>query len=188
MIQNRLRAILCVRILTTRKFGCTETDTTIDTKPEITIIEFTPELAGHFKSINTEWISEMFEIEDSEREVLNNPQKVIINSGGKIYFARHPTLGIIGTCALLRKDAKTFELTKMGVLKKSRGLKAGELLLQHVINQSKIMGIDNLFLLTNKKCEAAIHLYEKLGFIHDVATMENYAYTYKRVDVAMRLV
>ena len=41
------------------------------------------------------------------------------------------------------------------------------------------------YLLTNRKCAAAIHLYEKLGFAHDSGVMDTYAARYERCDVAM---
>ena len=56
-----------------------------------------------------------------------------------------------------------YELTKMGVLEKARGLKAGEKLLQHVINYSRYNNIGMVYLLTNSNFKAAIHLYEKNG-------------------------
>jgi len=154
--------------------------------PQIEILEFTKDLAKYFKSINTEWISEMFVLEQSDHEILNDPQSVILDQGGMVYFAKHPTFGIIGTCALLRKDSDSYELTKMGVLKRARGLKIGETLLEHVINQASKMSISNLYLLTNSDCKPAIHLYEKLGFEHDSETMSKYASKYERCDVAMR--
>lgn len=157
-----------------------------DSKSNIEMLEFSPQLAKHFKSINTEWIKEMFKLEDSDIDILENPQKVVIAPGGKIYFAKHPKLGVIGTCALLKQSATSFELTKMGVLKSARGLKIGEALLAHVIQQSKDLKISNLYLLTNSKCEAAIHLYEKSGFKHDEKTMSEYGKKYERCDVAMR--
>lgn len=152
----------------------------------IQLIEFSRELASHFKIINSQWINQMFVMEASDHEILNDPQKIIIDKGGKVYFAKHASLGIVGTCALLKKDQTSFELTKMGVLESARGLKIGEILLAHVIQQAKLLKIENLYLLTNKKCEAAIHLYEKLGFEHDPETMAEYAAKYQRADVAMR--
>lgn len=157
-----------------------------DANSEVEILEFSPELAKHFQSINNEWIVDMFKLESTDQEILDNPQDIVIAPGGKIYFARHPILGIVGTCALLKQAADRYELTKMGVLKSARGLKIGEALLAHVIQQADRMRINNLYLLTNKKCQAAIHLYEKVGFKHDSEVMENYGKKYQRCDVAMR--
>jgi len=154
--------------------------------PEVEILNFQPELADYFKSINLQWITEMFELEAADREIIENPEKIIIESGGKVYFATHPKFGVVGTCALLKKDADSYELTKMGVLKQARGLKIGETLLEHVIRQANAMNIRNLFLLTNSQCQAAIHLYKKFGFRDDAETMSRYASKYQRCDVAMR--
>jgi GNAT superfamily N-acetyltransferase len=93
----------------------------------------------------------------------------------------------VGTCALLKSSEGEYELTKMGVLPSARGLKVGERLLEFVIDQAKALNCERLYLLTNKRCEAAIHLYEKLGFEHSSMIMENYGYHYERCDVAMLL-
>jgi ribosomal protein S18 acetylase RimI-like enzyme len=45
--------------------------------------------------------------------------------------------------------------------------------------------MDTLYLLTNRKCAAAIHLYEKLGFEHSEEIMRRYGQRYERCDVAM---
>jgi ribosomal protein S18 acetylase RimI-like enzyme len=45
--------------------------------------------------------------------------------------------------------------------------------------------LDSLFLLTNRKSEAAIHLYEKLGFVHSDDIMERHGKRYARCNVAM---
>jgi N-acetylglutamate synthase-like GNAT family acetyltransferase len=58
-------------------------------------------------------------------------------------------------------------------------------LLQHVLNEARSLGIKKLFLLTNSKCEAAIHLYNKNGFVHDKTIMQDYGQDYARCNVAM---
>jgi ribosomal protein S18 acetylase RimI-like enzyme/DNA-binding MarR family transcriptional regulator len=151
----------------------------------VVIKPFEPTLAHHFEAINKEWIDDMFVLETIDKQVLKDPQSHIIDQGGKIWFAEHPTLGIVGTCAFWNKGDNSFELTKMGVLKSARGLKVGEILLQHVLNEAQSLGIKKLFLLTNAKCESAIHLYEKNGFVHDKTIMNDYGKNYERCNVAM---
>jgi N-acetylglutamate synthase-like GNAT family acetyltransferase len=144
------------------------------------------ELASAFHHINAQWIEAMFTLEETDRHVLENPQSLIIDKGGDILFVEAAGLGIVGACALMpSKDEGVFELTKMGVLESARGLKAGEYLLNAVLAKAAAMNIKTLFLLTNKRCEAAIHLYEKLGFAHDEAIMNRYGARYQRCDVAM---
>lgn len=152
----------------------------------ITYHHFTPELAHHFKLINQQWIDAMFVMEDIDLQVLNEPQKYIIAKGGHIWFAEHQQLGIVGTGALYKKSPGVFELTKMGVLEQARGLKIGELLLRHILKQTQNISYETLFLLTNAKCAAAIHLYEKNGFRHDPQIMQDYGKSYERCNVAMR--
>ena len=95
-------------------------------------------------------------------------------------------LGVVGTCALMKVDDGVFELTKMGVLEKARGRKAGELLLETALARASAMNVETLYLLTNAKCVAAIRLYEKLGFRRDAEIMAKYGAAYARCDVAMR--
>ena len=158
--------------------------------PALTLHDFTPALAQHFHDINVEWITAMFSLEPADREVLEHPEAAIIQPGGAILFVEAQGLGIVGTAALRKTGRKTgetaFELTKMGVRETARGLKAGEFLLAAAIERAAMLGADPLYLLTNHKCEAAIHLYEKLGFQHDAEIMAQYAARYQRCDVAMR--
>jgi len=156
-------------------------------QPELlSIRDYSDDLAGEFHDISAEWISDMFRMEETDRKTLENPRASIIDAGGAILFLEAKGLGIIGTCALQKTSATGFELTKMGVRKAARGLKAGEFLLNAVIDRAAQLGADPLYLLTSSRCAAAIHLYEKLGFQHDAGIMEDYGARYARCDVAMR--
>ena len=151
----------------------------------LTLREYSPTLAREFHDINREWIDDMFTLEETDREVLENPQEHIIDPGGDILFVEAAGLGIVGTCALQKTGPGAFELTKMGVRESARGLKAGEFLLAGMIERARKIGAEKLYLLTNSKCASAIHLYEKLGFEHDRDIMEQYAPRYERCNVAM---
>jgi ribosomal protein S18 acetylase RimI-like enzyme len=155
-------------------------------RPALTIRGYEEGFAPHFKAINEEWISTMFRMEQADREVLEDPRTHIIDPGGAILFVEASGLGVVGTCALRKTGAGSAELTKMGVRASARGLKAGEFLLAAAIARASEMGIDDLYLLTNSKCAAAIHLYQKLGFEHDAEVMAKHGARYQRCDVAMR--
>lgn len=152
---------------------------------DLSIIEYDDSLASHFHHINAQWINAMFHMEVNDRDILENPGERIINAGGIILFVRSRQHGIVGTCALIKIADGVYELTKMGVLESVRGQKAGEFLLHHIIERARTMGMQKLYLLTNHKCAAAIHLYEKLGFRHSTAIMQDYGARYERCDVAM---
>lgn len=153
----------------------------------LTIREYDDTLAATFRDINAEWIDGMFHLEDIDKDVLDHPRARIIDAGGVILFVEARGLGIVGTCALMPSEPEhAFELTKMGVRESVRGLKAGEFLLRATIDRAMSLHADPLYLLTNKRCVAAIHLYEKLGFQHDRQIMDAYGAHYERCDVAMR--
>ena len=153
---------------------------------DLTIHEFRDDLAGAFYDINAEWIEAMFTLEQVDRDMLEHPREHVIDAGGVILFVEAPGLGIVGTCALHKTGKRTFELTKMGVRETARGMKAGGFLLEAVIARANEMNAELLYLLTSHRCEAAIHLYEKLGFVHDAQIMATHAGRYARSDVAMR--
>lgn len=154
-------------------------------RPEI--LRFEDGLAPAFHDINVEWIESMFELEAHDRHVLENPRQMIVEPGGEVLFLRLPDVGIVGTCALMPDRDGFTELTKMGVLEAARGRKAGEQLLVAALELAGRRGFtEKLYLVTNRKCGPAIHLYEKLGFVHDQEVMERFGRRYERCDVAMR--
>jgi N-acetylglutamate synthase-like GNAT family acetyltransferase len=153
---------------------------------DLSILEFTDERAGAFHDINAAWIEAMFVLEEHDAHVLSHPRELIVDKGGAILFVASPEHGIIGAGALMPVEPGVLELTKMGVRAELRGLKAGEFLLAALIERARSLAPEMLFLLTSSKCAAAIHLYEKAGFLHDEAIRQRYGGTYARCDVAMR--
>jgi ribosomal protein S18 acetylase RimI-like enzyme len=73
----------------------------------------------------------------------------------------------------------------MAVSRSARGRKVGEFLLAGTLERARALGVDKLYLLTNTRCAAAIHLYEKLGFEHDAQIMATFGSRYERCNVAM---
>jgi DNA-binding MarR family transcriptional regulator/ribosomal protein S18 acetylase RimI-like enzyme len=156
------------------------------TPPAMEVRDFSDDLAETFYRINAEWIQEMFVLEENDITLLSNPRELILDKGGAVLFAQTPDLGVVGTCAIMKMKDGWFELTKMGVSRSARGRKVGEFLLAAALERARAMGVaDRLYLLTNKKCAAAIHLYEKLGFEHDPEIMRLFGSRYERCDVAM---
>jgi ribosomal protein S18 acetylase RimI-like enzyme len=159
--------------------------TATDFATDLAIIDFDDAHAAAFHDINAEWIRSMFVLEAHDVHVLTHPREMILNPGGAILLAVSPVHGVVGTCALMKVADGVFELTKMGVSETVRGQKAGELLLRATLDRARTMEMTTLFLLTSSKCEAAIHLYEKHGFVHDADIMQTYGATYDRCNVAM---
>ncbi|PAX06859.1 GNAT family N-acetyltransferase [Sphingomonas lenta] len=151
------------------------------------ILPYTDALAPAFRAINEAWIRDMFVLEDHDRHVLSHPREAIVDRGGVILFVADDAGQVIGTGALMPTEPGVVELTKMGVTAQARGTGAGAALLAALIEQARALpGIRTLYLLTSRKCEAAIHLYERAGFVHDADIMARYGGAYARCDVAMR--
>jgi len=152
------------------------------------ILPYTDALAPAFRAINEAWIADMFVLEPHDAAVLANPREHIVDRGGTILFAALDDGTVVGTGALMPTAPGRVELTKMGVLAAARGTGAGAALLAALIDAARRMpGIETLYLLTNHRCAAAIHLYQKAGFVHDAAIMARHGGDYARCDVAMRL-
>jgi putative acetyltransferase len=119
-----------------------------------------------FLRLNEDWISKYFNvIEPADRVLLDDPKMHILDPGGQICIAElrgEP----VGCCALILIAPGEFELAKMTVAETARGSGVGRKLLQFTINVARIMGAHRLYLESNTKAAAAIHLYEQLGFRH----------------------
>jgi putative acetyltransferase len=118
-----------------------------------------------FRELNEAWIADIFVVEDKDWEVLNDPVGQILRPGGALLMAVEDGVAI-GTCALLPMKDGAFEVAKMTVAEKCRGLGIGKKLLAHVIEYARAMGASRLYLETNNKLANAIHVYESLGFRH----------------------
>jgi putative acetyltransferase len=152
---------------------------------KIGIRQFQAGDAAAFRRLNEEWITRYFRIEPKEELVLADPQKVILDSGGRIFFA---TAGerCIGCCGLIRLNEKEFEVAKMAVEPSYQGAGIGRRLLQAVIEEARRAGAHRLYLETNHVLTPAIRLYESLGFKH-IDPSRIIPSAYARADVYMEL-
>lgn len=151
----------------------------------LVIREFSDALAPDFYRINAQWIADMYTLEPTDVDVLENPRARLVDPGGAILFVEDTELGIIGTCGLQKTGERQFELTKMGVVPEARGRGVGAFLLEAMIALAFELGCDRLYLLSSWKGAAGVHLYERAGFVHDEGIMEEFGRRYARCNVAM---
>ena len=130
----------------------------------IEIVAYERRYARDFKRLNLEWLEKYFRVEAIDEVVLSNPD-AILRSGGAIFLVRRQG-EIIGTCALLHKGKRRFELSKMAVTERYQGLGIGRRLINSVVDAFNAGGGGELFLETNSKLAPAIALYESIGFVH----------------------
>jgi len=152
----------------------------------IAICHFTPSLAPHFESLNRQWIQEYFTLEPHDVKVLGNPQKYIIDRGGRVYFAMLDG-EVVGTCALYPEASGSYEFTKMAMNPALRGKGIGRKLLQFVIDDARnSLNADRIYLLTSASLNPACHLYRSLGFV-DIPLSREDKEKYQRADVKMEM-
>ncbi len=151
------------------------------TKSEITIVPYSEEYRDHIKKLNYEWLEKYFFVEPGDVEQLSDPQLHIINKGGHIYFAKFNG-EIVGTISLMKTGIGEYELAKMAVTEKYKGLGIGKKLLEHCIQKAKNLKASKLSLFSNTKLTSAIHLYKKYGFIEIPLPAQLH---YERADIMM---
>lgn len=150
----------------------------------VQIVDYEPKYQQAFKSLNEEWISNYFEMEEADYKALDNPQEYIIDKGGKILVALYDNKPL-GVCALIKMDDPDydFEMSKMAVSPKAQGKNIGWLLGQAIINKSKDLGASKLYLESNTILKPAINLYYKMGYEKIVGRPT----PYKRCNIQMEL-
>jgi DNA-binding MarR family transcriptional regulator/predicted GNAT family N-acyltransferase len=129
----------------------------------VEILRYSPRYKKNFKELNYEWLNKYFKVEELDEEILSNPEEIIINKGGEIFFARING-EIIGTCAAIKIDDNTYELAKMAVTEKAQGKQAGKKLAFAVIGFAYSNEAKAVILETNSGLHSAISLYESIGF------------------------
>lgn len=150
---------------------------------KVEIIEFEPKYRGEFERLNNEWLEKYFYIEDYDSKVLQDPEKYILEPGGKILFARMND-EIVGVVALILRGGDTYELSKMAVTGKYQGLRIGQKLMYAAIDYSGQQGMKRLMLDSNRKLAPAITLYKKVGFKEIPVPADS---PYERCDIRMEL-
>ncbi len=141
-------------------------------------------MPGHqpwFEKFNRNWIEKFFWMEPVDYEVLQQPEKHIISTGGLILMAQYEN-ELVGTVALKFVSPGIYEFTKMAVTDKYQGMKIGKELSLAAIEKAKQLNAEKIILYSNTKLIAAIALYRKLGFIE--VTLDG---PYKRSDIKMEL-
>ena len=152
-------------------------------------LEIRPLIAGEdataFRTLNEEWITGYFTLEEKDIETLGDPESAILRKGGHIFMV-YLNAKPVGCVALIPIGASVFELSKMAVSPECRGRGIGRRLIDYTIGQARMLGASSIFLGSSTKLPSAIHLYESVGFRHvDPASLPPMPYT--RANVFMRL-
>ncbi|MGO1369036.1 GNAT family N-acetyltransferase [Senegalia sp. (in: firmicutes)] len=150
---------------------------------KIEIIDYQEIYHDDLKKISYEWLKKYGLLEPEDEKMLNNPKKIILDQGGFIFLAKYNE-EIVGTVSLMKVDCYTFELVKIGVLEKYRGLNIGEILIRKAIDIARENKIKKIILFSNHILKHALDLYKRMGF-KEVEFQDN---KYKESDLKMEMI
>ena len=152
---------------------------------EVQIVEFQPQYKKAFYELNRKWIELYWELEPHDIEVLENPEKHILDKGGHIFVALYNgfPVGVCALCPMPEESAYDFELAKLAVNNSIQRKGIGRRLCDAVIDKARELGGEMLFLESNTRLKPAIAFYRKLGF----KELPEYHPAYARGDIQMEL-
>ncbi|MBW8304949.1 MAG: GNAT family N-acetyltransferase [Brevundimonas sp.] len=136
----------------------------------VSIVPYRPDHAAAWAGLNEAWLAEGgFVVEAKDRKVIDDPQGVILDAGGRIFMAEraNPSGGgeAIGCCALMAMDDGGYEVAKMTVSPAARGLGLGRRLLEACETAARAAGAPRLYLETSSTLVPAGALYRGFGFV-----------------------
>jgi len=149
----------------------------------IEIVEFEDHHHTRFKSLNVAWLDQYNLMESHDLEILDNPQKYILGTGGVIYLAVDGN-EVVGSAALMKDHEGVYELVKMAVVPTHQGKGISRLLLDTCLQKARALKATKIILFSNHQLKAALGLYEKFGFQH-VPVIDS---PFVTADVRMELV
>ena len=146
------------------------------------LVSFEPRFSAAFATLNYEWIEHYFEIEQEDRDALDNPIGYAIEPGGEIFFVLEGEEPV-GTVAMVPKSDGVFELAKMAVRPDCQGRGYANMLMTACIEFAQRRGAQEVMLVTNDILTPALGLYTKAGF----QRVEFSDHRYARGNTEMRL-
>lgn len=145
------------------------------------IVPYDEKYKEDFIEMNKHWISEMFVIEDEDLAVLNNIESAL-EAGGQIFFAIDDEENVLACCMIAPLPNGEWEIEKFCARGMYTGTGAGTACLKACMNYAREKCVEKIVIVTNTKCEQAIHLYRKFGFIE--VPVDKKKFPYKRANIA----
>ena len=145
------------------------------------IVPYEKKYKNVFIEMNRQWIASMFIIEQEDLTVLSNIER-IIEDGGQIFFAIDDNEEVLACCMIAPLSNGEWEIEKFCARGMYTGTGAGSACLKACIGYAKEKRIEKVVIVTNRKCEQAIHLYKKFGFTEVPVDKEKFPFD--RANVA----
>ncbi len=116
-----------------------------------------------FKKLNLYWLGKYHLTEQHDLDILDNPEKKIIEGGGCIFLAMDGER-VVGTAGLAKEHQGVYELVKMVVDPDWHGKGIGKMLLERCLEEARGFKAKKIFLFSNSQLTTALKMYEKYGF------------------------
>lgn len=149
---------------------------------KVELVTYQARFSQAFARLNYEWIEHYFEIEQEDRNALDNPVAYAIEPGGEIFFVLEDGEPV-GTVAMVPKSGGVFELAKMAVRPDRQGRGYSNMLMEACIAFARSRDAREVMLVTNDILAPALGLYTKAGFTAVEFSDDRYA----RGNLEMRL-
>jgi GNAT superfamily N-acetyltransferase len=140
---------------------------------KIEIITYNDAFKDDLKHLTLEWLEKYVSVEPEDMKFMDNPRNYVLDKGGFIFLAKcHDE--VIGTVSLYKLADNNYELAKLAITEKYKGLKLGKQLMQFAIDKCKEIDATKVILHTTKRLEAAYNLYLQLGFVEVPVDKQKY--------------
>ena len=150
---------------------------------QIRIVPYRTDHAEAFYALNRAWLDANDLYEPADEHHLANPVASILEPGGCIFVALHGD-AVVGTAAVAPHGHAEVEIAKLTVAESARGNGLGRRLAQACVDQARMMGAERIVLVSNSRLQAALKLYESMGFTRTAVPAD---VPYTNADVAMEL-
>lgn len=127
------------------------------------IIPYDPAYRADFERLNRAWL-EPLGVEPRDERVFADPEGAYLLTGGAVFVALQRG-AVVGTVAMYRESATTYELCKLAVDATARRLGIGDSLVRTVIEEARARRARRVVLTTNTVLDAAVRLYRRHGFV-----------------------
>ncbi len=148
------------------------------------VVSYDSKYKQDFIDMNRAWITDMFVIEKEDIKELEGIEEYI-RRGGQIFFTLDDNDYPIACCMVAPREDGEWEIMKFAARSNCSGKGAGSACLRASIDYAKDMKIDKLIIVSNRKCEQAVHLYKKFGFIE--IPVDKKRFPFDRADIAFEM-
>lgn len=148
------------------------------------VVPYNKKYKNDFIEMNKLWISEMFTFEEEDLRILNNVDE-LVERGAEIFFAVDNE-NVLACCMIEQISDLEWEIVKFCAKGMYTGTGAGSACLKACINFAKEKLAEKIVIVSNRKCEKAVHLYRKFGF--NEVPVDREKFPFDRADIAFEMI